>query len=77
MKMPKEDAIDAAIAWLLCNEGGGGEAEQCRDVAYWIGHLRDEAVLRSEARKGGVTVARLRREWARRAFSDTPLAAPK
>lgn len=64
MKHPTDEQIRMAAEWLRINEGEEGEAQACHAVADWIEHEADERVLRSEARKAGVTVARLRRMLA-------------
>ena len=61
MKRPTEQQIEIAALWLDGNEGDGEEKEACAAVAVWLRHEANEAMLRSEARKAGVTVARLRR----------------
>ena len=64
MRRPPREQVDIAAAWLRSNEGDGGEAEACAAVAAWIEHEAYEGELRSAARKGGVSVARLRRKLA-------------
>jgi rRNA-processing protein FCF1 len=61
MKRPTEVQINIATAWLDANEGEGEEAEACKAVAEWINGLANDAMLREEARRAGVTVAALRR----------------
>lgn len=50
--------------WLRVNSGGDGEADACRAVADWIEAEANESILRSEARKGRIPVAALRRRLA-------------
>ena len=66
MKCPTYDQLQLAALWLENNEGD--EAGDCKAVAEWLKHEADEAMIRSEARRGGVTVAALRRKIAERAF---------
>lgn len=64
MKMPPDAKLNTAIAWLESNEGEGDEGAACKAVAAWLEHQRDERLIRSAAREGGVTVAALRRKLA-------------
>jgi rRNA-processing protein FCF1 len=61
MKRPTEQQINIAIGWLDANEGEGDEAQACKAVAEWINAIANDAMLREEARRAGVTVAALRR----------------
>lgn len=60
MKRPTEKQLDTAIAWLRSNEGDDGERERCAAVADWLEQQEMDAVLRSEARKAGISVKTLR-----------------
>lgn len=62
--MPSEWQVDAAVAWLRCNEGPMGESDACRITADWIDYIAHEDFLRRQARLAGVPVARLRRKLA-------------
>lgn len=64
--MPTQEQIDIAALWLEGNEGEGAERTACLVVAKWIKRQAYEGMLRSEARKAGVTVANLRRRLAAR-----------
>jgi len=59
---PTDEQLYTAIAWLRCNEGDHGEREGCEAVAAYLEHWAFENMLRREARKAGVPVARLRRK---------------
>lgn len=61
MKRPTPEQIDVAVQWLIVNEGDEGEAEACGAVAKWLTEMSYEQMLREEARRGGITVASLRR----------------
>jgi|GEM_PF-2718621 len=63
-RIPSDFAIVVALDWLRCNEGTGGEAEACREVADWIAATVDDANLRNAARRAGVPLSRLRRRLA-------------
>lgn len=62
MKHPTDAQIEVARMWLESNEGEGDEREACQVVAKWLTHGEHERMLRQEARKAGITVARLRRQ---------------
>lgn len=62
MKHPTQDQIDVAAMWLELNEGEDDERGACVAVAEWIKAHAFEHMLRSEARKGDVSVAALRRK---------------
>ena len=62
IRMPGTDQLNTAIAWLRCNEGDNGEAENCQAVADWIEYMEREAFIRSTARSSGVTAAEVRRK---------------
>lgn len=65
IRMPPDEALSIAIAWLQCNEGeDGGEQAACYAVARWIDHERLERIIRNEARRAGIPTARLRRAMA-------------
>lgn len=64
LTFPSKEQIDIALLWLRVNEGDGEEAAACEAVAAWIEAMEVERFLRNEARKCGVTVARLRRKLA-------------
>jgi hypothetical protein len=64
MKMPPQDQIDIAIAWLETNEGEGAERTACEAVAEWLAAVSFEDHLRRSARNAGVPVAALRRKMA-------------
>jgi len=63
-RTPEDLQIGIAAEWLRSNEGQTDEKSSCIAVADWIEALRYERKLRSAARSGGVTVARLRRKLA-------------
>lgn len=67
--MPSDELLDIAIAWLEVNESENGtdEREACLATARWLAHLRDERLLRTEARLAGVPVAKLRELLAEQA----------
>jgi rubrerythrin len=71
MKKPTPEQIDFAITWLELNEGADGEGEGCKAVADWLAHMQREDYLRSEARKAGEPVARLRRKLKEQADTAT------
>lgn len=75
MKMPPDDALDTAIAWLRDNEGDGGESDRCKAVADWLNHEQIERALRDHAYKAGVPVASLRRKLAENASTQPPATA--
>jgi hypothetical protein len=56
---PDGQAFETAIEWLKCNEGGDGEAEDCKEVAEWLRWvlaLDDERRLVAQtARRHGVS----------------------
>jgi hypothetical protein len=61
MKMPGDDELDTALAWLRSNEGDAGEAKRCNAVADWIEYQERERYLRKTARAAGIPLAALRR----------------
>ena len=64
MNRPSQEQIEIAALWLDENEGGETEQAACSAVAEWIRLEAYESMLRSEARRAGVTVAQLRRRLA-------------
>lgn len=70
MRMPSEEAIDTAIAWLQCNEAGGQEQRACEQVAAYLDHMLDERYLRAAARRFGVPIARVRNKLAKLAEKE-------
>lgn len=60
MRMPSEEVINTAIAWLQCNEAGDQEQRACEQVAAYLDHMLDERYLRAAARRHGVPIARVR-----------------
>lgn len=64
IRPPATEQIEQAAEWLRINEGDEGEAEACHAVADWILAVDDDRSLRLQARRAGVTVARLRRAIA-------------
>jgi hypothetical protein len=69
MKMPGDDALRIAIAWLEANEGDDEEGAACREVLQWIEHELNDRLLRRESRAAGIPVAVLRRKLAGKAFT--------
>ena len=72
IRMPRDELLRIAIAWLENNEGDGIEKEACEAVAEWLQHELNERFLRDEARKAGIPVARLRRKLAESKAKGTP-----
>ncbi len=71
MPLPTDGQMDIAIMWLRNNEGDGGESDACRAVADWLSARQGDRFLRSEARKAGVPIAKLRARLAARAAEQT------
>ena len=63
-RMPSEQAIATAVAWLHCNEGPGDEEADCKLVADWINRLLWDAVIRRTARELKCPVPAVRRKLA-------------
>lgn len=63
---PSKQEMETAIAWLLANEGAGGESERCAAVAFWLESRVEDTEMRDVAREAGVTVGALRRKMRER-----------
>lgn len=61
LRFPSERAVDTAVAWLRCNDGDDGEAEDCAAVADWLEHQAKEARVRKIARETGFPVKTVRK----------------
>jgi hypothetical protein len=61
-RLPNDDDIHTAIAWLECNEGLNGEADACKRVSdYLAARAQDREIVR-EANQAGVSPKDLRRK---------------
>lgn len=70
-KLPSDDDLLIAVSWLRINEGSDGEADACIRVADWIEQEAHKRMLRFEARRIGVPVARLRRKLSEKYMQAT------
>lgn len=61
-RMPSDEDIGTAIAWLECNEGDGGEVEACQRVADYLQDRMIDRAIGREARRAGVSPKDLRRK---------------
>lgn len=69
-RLPNDDDINTAIAWLECNEGDNGEAEACKRVSdYLAARALDREIVR-EANQAGVSPKDLRRKMRERLRSE-------
>ena len=57
--------IRHAIAWLECNEGADGEADNCQAVADWLKVELNQRVVRSGAREMHVKPWQIRNALAK------------
>ncbi len=69
-KVPTDQQFETAVMWLQGNEGDEGEGIACRAVADWIERWRTDDMLRKAARKGGVSVSKLRERLQDRGNAD-------
>lgn len=61
---PTDHQLELAAFWLTCNEGADGEAEACAAVATWLVQFQSERMVRREALRAGIPVARVRAKIA-------------
>lgn len=71
-KRPTPEQFEFAVMWLQSYEPDKDEINVCAVVAEWIETEEYEHMLRHEARKAGVTVARLRRHLTLREQESKP-----
>lgn len=61
MRMPPEESINIAVAWLEANEGIDGESAACAAVARWLIEQCENRTMREIAKEAGVPAAALRK----------------
>lgn len=64
--LPGDRYLDIAIEWLRNNEGDGEEQAACRTVAAWLANEQANRMVRTEARRAGIPVRKLREAIAKK-----------